>query len=397
MNIEIRGTQFVNKGAELMLHAVLQALAEWRSDINVVLRPNRQTPYACIANVGAYKKLMLQKGPLNLNRFSDLIPQSWRKQMAQQWGIITEADIDAVLDASGFAYGDQWPSRVITQLCAELHRFDQRNKPYVLLPQALGAFTRPTDVHALQRALPKASLILAREASSYNHVAELLSDQSNLRQFPDFTNIVKGRCPDYFTDGKSTLLLVPNNKMVSSQNSNNLWATRYLNLFVQLSELGIAEGLTPVILNHEGAGDAPICADIAAACSQPLKIIEENDPLVVKGIIGQSRAVVCSRFHGCVSALSQGVPCIGTSWSFKYERLFEEYEQQKFMLQADSSVAEVNALFTHLMAQQTDPDRGPILAFKRRTEQMWQTVFSALDQQLPAPSHAVNTRRTQTV
>lgn len=377
MIIEIRGTQFVNKGAELMLHAVLQKLEELKTDYLIVLRPNKETPYEKIAAIGGYQKLMLQKSYLNLNFLTYFLPKKYRNKLRKNWGIITEADVDVVLDASGFAYGDQWSSMLIRQVCQEINRLNKHGKKYIFLPQALGPFSREKDRANLQKALPNASLICAREESSYENIKGLAGDSGNYFQFPDFTNLVTGTCPEYFTDGKSKFLIIPNNKMISKQNNKSEWKETYIDSLVFLAECAREEGLEPVILNHEGEGDAPLCNTLISRLGD-VKLIIEDNPLHVKGIIGASRALVCSRFHGCVSALCQGIPILGSSWSFKYERLFAEYEKSDLLITAEMDESELKASFDKLMSQTLGEDSEPSKRFKELSQQMWSKVFEVM-------------------
>ena len=150
MYIEIKGVQFVNKGAELMLHAVLQQLAQVRPDARVVLQTNAYSPYVARAKTGAYQKAGLRFLGIEFNAYSHLLPKKIRNWLINQYGIVTEADIDLVLDASGFAYGAQWPENNVLYLADELERFHRKGKTYVFLPQAFGPFNRPLEQKRLK-------------------------------------------------------------------------------------------------------------------------------------------------------------------------------------------------------------------------------------------------------
>jgi colanic acid/amylovoran biosynthesis protein len=81
-------------------------------------------------------------------------------------------------------------------------------------------------------------------------------------------------------------------------------------------------------------------------------VLEPDDPLLVKSWIGHAGLVFSSRFHGCVSALSQGVPCIGTSWSHKYQHLYADYACADWLVGLDAT----DGVLEDLMAQCTSPE-----------------------------------------
>lgn len=91
------------------------------------------------------------------------------------------------------------------------------------------------------------------------------------------------------------------------------------------SEFFKQHGFDILLLNHEGAEDKHLCEQIAEVIGESVEIADGLGAVEIKALLGRCQAVVSSRFHGCVSALSQGVPCLATSWSHKYEMLFEEY------------------------------------------------------------------------
>ena len=378
MIIELRGLQFVNKGAELMLRAILQRLADSDLNYELAMRHSPKSPKEKVEEVGAFQKITLQKNVLNLNFLTYFIPQFLRRYLKNKFKIVFEADVDVVLDGYGFAYGDQWSSMAIQQLCLEINRLHSHGKKYVFLPQALGPFTREKDVEHLKKALPKAKIICARESESVENIEQLIGNAENVFQFPDFTNIVTGTLPSYFDAEKDVFLIIPNNKMLSTKNNHTEWASRYTELLVFAGEKANSLGCEVIILNHEGVKDDQICIDINDSLSFDAQIIREPDPLNVKGIIGASKGLICSRFHGCVSALSQGVPVIGTSWSFKYEQLFGEYEESGCLIKSSITKKQLSNNIEALLNRKTGTLTEAAKRFKNESHKMWDLVMSAV-------------------
>lgn len=381
MFIEIKGVQFVNKGAELMLASVVERVKEYWPEADIVLEGNPLSPYKSRAKLGAFQKLSLRKNIIDLNFISYYLPKAVRNYL-KKWGVVTEADIDVVLDAAGFAYGDQWGTLKIAHLGGELKRYKKNGCKYIFLPQALGTFSRAKDIKVLKQALPKAALICAREEDSYNNVRNIIGDASNLKQFPDFTNAVKGVVPEYWVDGQQKVCFIPNSNMIGVKNNNQDWKDNYVHIMTHLMKAVEELGLKPVLLNHEGTGDRDICNILNQQFDNKLELIEESDPLKVKGIIGGSKAIVCSRFHGCVSALSQGVVNLGTSWSHKYEQLFKEYGVSELLINPTSSDEQLTQLISSLFADDESYSttiNANAEKYKLVTETMWSTVVDVVN------------------
>jgi polysaccharide pyruvyl transferase WcaK-like protein len=377
MIIEIKGTQFINKGAELMLYAILEQIKLRWPDAEIALRPSSHSPFLKRAKVGAWQKLSLHKHIIDLNGLSYYFPALLTRQLAK-FGIVTEAKIDLVLDASGFAYGDQWPIRQLTHMSKEITRFHKKNKPFILLPQALGPFTEPELTRSVKQHWANAALIFARDKVSYHHINQCFGEYetlNNLYLMPDFTNLIKGQVVGV-ENAKRTVLFIPNSKMISAKNNRRDWVEHYVDMMAKYCINVDKLGFIPMLLNHDGDKDRELCVSIAKHANLPISIIEIDDPLKVKGLIGEVAAVISSRFHGCVSALSQGVPCIGTSWSHKYEALFEDYNQQAYLISHPNN-DDRPQMDTFLAADYADVCRtNPAIdLLKLKSQQMWDLVF----------------------
>lgn len=379
MIIEIKGVQFVNKGAELMLQAVLQQVEQRWPDAEIALAPNGNSPYLLRAKIGAWQKLNIRKRLIDLSELSYRIPDSIRGKL-RHFGIVTEADVDLILDASGFAYGDQWPDDTLIRVSKEVERFHKHNKPYVFLSQAFGPFTSDVAKTTFAQALSQAALVVARDKVSEQHLKGIMASTDNLVRFPDFTNLVTSTQVDDRPVDKKTLLIIPNYNMVYKRNRRLDWKEGYIDLLKQVASQASEAGWKLCLLNHEGPKDEAICLQLQKELGDQVPVIYEQDSLRVKGVINAAGAVISSRFHGCVSALCQGIPCIGTSWSHKYEELYDEYNQLSMLLtECDLEAAKemTERLLSPEWQQQCESNKN-INELKQASEAMWQRVTQAV-------------------
>ncbi len=371
MLIEIRGVQFNNKGAYLMLQACLEQIAKLWPTASVALAPSSNSPYILRSKLGVYQKIPLQFKGLHFHQLAWWLPKRLKTFLKHNFGFVFESDVDLVLDASGFAYGDQWGGRAVRSVCAEVLRLKRHQSGYIFLPQAMGPFTRKDDQQALTTALPEALLVCPRDDASLNFLQQC-SQSATIQQFADFTNLVKADVPQNLPENYA--LIIPNSAMTGRQNNHKSWHDRYLPVLTDAILAVEKAGLLPVVLNHEGPADRVICEQLKLRFPD-IHVVAPALPAVVKGWISRAQIVISSRFHGCVSALSSGVPCIGTSWSHKYEMLFAEYHQSGMLLSPSDGAEQI----FHSISKACDTENQKLLFeradyWRSQSEQLWQTI-----------------------
>lgn len=382
MIIHVQGVQFRNQGAHLMLLAIRERLGRLLPAARIALTPSPNAPYADRAALGALQLLPLAWRGIDGNALGRGLPAALRR-FGHRYGVVTECEVDAVLDASGFAYGDPWPGRVMHYTAGTLRRLARRGRPYVFLPQAFGPFRRPGRARReFAAALGRAALVCPRDAESRQHLLALAPRlDGRLSLSPDFTIGVEGdrAAAQRWGVGRGTLLLVPNAHMESTRNPSAEGRAQYGGMLLALARAALACGLEVRLLNHGGPDDRPLCERLAGALGGAA-VIEEPDPLATKGVIGAAGMVVSSRFHGCVNAMSQAVPCLGTTWSHKYAALFADFDAGEWLLKAADAAGALGRFERLLAVREAHAvrlgERSAALA--REVEAMWDRVGAIL-------------------
>lgn len=393
MMIEVTGVSTRNKGAELMLIAIQQHYAAAPFG-TLKARPTLVVDrwfgsYEERAQYGLSTKL----GSFKAGRSAlaaKLMPASFRRAH----GLVNEADVDAVLDASGFAFGDQHPPERTEEFAACVRKWKGAGKRVVLLPQALGPFENPRIANAFAEVCRLADLVYARDATSLAHVERIAPADANVKLSPDFTNLVCGPKPADLDLPESLGLIVPNHRMI--EKTSGAERDAYLPFLAACAAEMASLDVVPQILLHDTDADetlvAPLQAAMQKSLGRELPVLRERCPRRLKGILGAAKVVVGSRFHALIGALSQGAPCIAAGWSHKYQELLADYGCPENMLPVVSERERISELLTPLLVE---PGRSEKVAQlkaaaereRERARHMWRQVDEVL-QTAPAMEEA---------
>lgn len=381
MIIEVRKAGFVNKGAELMLHAVVQQLRERYPNAKITMAAimgGADDTFEKMQALNLYPKAWLWHKGVEFGELAKFVPQ----RLLKAHGLILTRDVDVVIDAAGFSYSDQWGVSSSRELAASSTKWKKNGTKLILLPQAFGPFNKRNIGKYVQKWVSNADLIFPRELDSYRYLTELVGEHEKIKVYPDFTNLLKGTLPKNYECSDKKIAIVPNYRMVDKTPKDESEA--YLPFLVRTSQYLVEKGKKPFILVHEGANDHMLAEKVSDAVGG-IPIVKETDPLHIKGILGTCEATVGSRFHGLVSALSQGVPSLATGWSHKYERLFEDYG----FLDGLVSVRDRDEVLHQKLDLLINPESSALLRkqlneysveLKALSKEMWERVFGIIDE-----------------
>lgn len=318
MKILVRGGGFENKGAEAMLRTVQAELGR------------RIAGAAFVADVKAREA-----------------------RAAAGAGFGTRADdVAAVVDISGFAYGDDWgeePARKAQRLASQA---EASGRPYVFLPQAWGPFEQQPVAESVRAACRSASAVYARDEESKGYLDGLLgADAANVHLAPDVAFRFAAAPPDVgarllaeagLTPGRQPLVgVVPNNHLyrrAEGEGTDNAYIRSLVAVVRQLHRRGAAVVLVPhrtFLDSMRPEDDRSLCRLVAEAAGRggPLGSLMGLMPAeAIKSVIGHLDLLVGSRYHAIVAALACRVPAVVLSWSHKYQALMRLVGLESYVL-----------------------------------------------------------------
>jgi len=331
MKIRIDGTNTLNKGAELMLYAILEEIQKKCPKASVDFNSLRGNPELINTQLDFKKPLYLKfarvfKGILrrvssNLLHFPEFH---------------FSGNVDLLLDASGFRHSDHWmhSDAYLNSLESYYSLLKKRGAKIILLPQAFGPFNTTNGKRSVDILNKYCDYIFAREDMSYQYLVDSGFDVDKVSVYSDFSITVKGVIPSKFINLKGYICVIPNERMVSH---TSMTRDQYIEKTCSLIN-GLREINSKVfLLNHEGEQDLKLCNDINSYLEDKVSVVSGLNAKEIKGVIGNSSLVVSSRFHGVASALNQGVPCFATSWSHKYELLFKDFGLEDHLIDLNDS------------------------------------------------------------
>ncbi len=336
--VEIRGPWLANKGDALMLQAVVAALGgRFALAAEGGLGTARLPRGAGVERLawGGVEEARLSKGWMTRTRRAQALrdaallalPERARRALRLRGG----REVRGLIDASGFAYGDQWGPERMRRRAAYYAMLKGSGVRLVLAPQALGPFERPEIRDAARALLAPFERAYARDGRSKRHLDALDLPPGVARVAPDVTHLLHPPAPPAGAWGQRACV-VPNARMLDRTEGEV--AGRYVAFLLAALRLMREAGLDPFLMLHE-SNDAGLAAEIArragGGAGGGVEIVDPPAP-EAKAILGAARVVLSSRYHALIGALSQGVPTIGTSWSHKYDQLFEEYGCPEMLL-----------------------------------------------------------------
>jgi len=370
MVIHLKGGDISNRGDVLMLKTVINQFRK-SEKIEKISVHNHYVPFRVRSKLGLWQTLWFQ----NFSRVSGVVGYPIIKRYRETLGVVLPKEIDWVFDISGFCYTDYWERKNAKNMQEYLSKQLDHGANYAILPQAFGPFEERGHGQVFAEVANEASVLFGRDNQSLEYVRNL-GVNIPTEKAPDLTTIAPTEVPVWCEQREPYICIVPNSRMVEERSGDA--RADYISFLAQTYNFLEEKNERVIFLLFEGRDEA-LLTPLCEALGHEVLYVEESDPVKLRGILGESRGVVASRYHALVSALSQGVLAVGTSWSHKYEELFADYGCSNLLVEDvgdERAVQEKLSVLTDQSAYSTINERLAEKAteMRNRAVGMWERL-----------------------
>lgn len=379
MKILLSGVETYNKGAELMLYAILQEIERKWPDAKVYI------PYSRCKQGLDYIKTSLD---FRYTPFSKFVYKTHlgsilkRLHLPTDWLALTNIvrECDWFIDGSGFAFSDQFniKDERVNMWKTMLGSLHKQGSKIVFLPQAFGPVDKVNTKKVLKLISDNAMMIMPREQVSYNYLERSeIVDMKKVAQYTDFTSLVEGAFPVQYEHLKDGICIIPNMRMIDK---GTISYEYYINLLIFIIKEAQKTCCPIYLLNHEGKKDENLAMQCRERIGSDIEVVTGLNALEVKGLISSSYLVITSRFHGLASALNSCVPALATSWSHKYEELFRDYDLRDCIIPLNDISSARQRVISFLSEEENHKMRMHLASqtskIQAQTRTMWDVVWN---------------------
>lgn len=374
MKIVLTGVSTSNKGAELMLYAILQEIERHFGKVKVYLdmeclgtHPLSYVETSLILTYKPHYFLMRLCRKLKLIGF------------ANHLRTMPVPGINYYIDCSGFYFSDQMDITYeeVKEWKTILEYYKKNNVKSIFLPQAFGPVAKDYTKKMINLINCNADIVFAREKVSYDYLVNYGFDTSKLHLSTDFTSLVDGVIPEKYMHLNNSVCVIPNNRMIQ-QKKMSLEA--YIEMLISIVQMAKMQNRKVFLLIHAEGRDRELAQLCKVKLNGDIEIVDGLNAQEVKGMISISYLCISSRFHGVASALNSCVPCLATSWSHKYKELFSDYGLEECLLPLEDNESMLSMVEEYLGESKNIDVRSKLKAvkpqIKLQAKKMWEKVWS---------------------
>ena len=355
VKVLITGANFNNKGAQSMLFIAIDEIKKRIPDSEVYFGCATGDPK--LSNI-RFKQINFSRegryialgGGQALFNFCVAIAKAFiftaKGKRSNIWNFFDAkkyiADMDLVVDVSGFALGDKWSKRTNENFLNTIRLVKRHSIPIVIMPQSFGPFQYSKELEYLHEEiktlLAYPEVVFAREQEGYDFLTKdygltnvklsrdlvLQNKEVDMGKIYETSPVLD--VPELTTE--HNVGIIPNNQCFVHGDEEMV-----LGHYKAIVDELLAHGKNVYLFRHS-AEDLTYCRRIAEMYEgvEQVHLLQNNFSCMEYDLFVQKfEFIICSRFHGIVHAYKNYVPAIALGWAVKYRELTQAVGQGAYI------------------------------------------------------------------